>query len=93
MKGHSFGIWRRWQAKSTSPDRRSKGKKKSRRFALEARLESLEARELLTVTYNGGALLTNVQAQAVYLGSAWNTNSSLQSQTQTTDQFLSTLTS
>lgn len=45
------------------------------------------------MTYNGGALLTDVQAQAVYLGSAWNTNTSLQSQMQPTDQFLSTLVS
>jgi hypothetical protein len=45
----------------------------------------------LTVTYQGGALLTNVEAQAVYLGSAWNTNTALQSQAQSTDQFLSTI--
>jgi hypothetical protein len=94
MKGHSLGMWRRWQEKSASLSRRPKGKKKTpRRLSVDARLETLEPRELLTVTYNGGALLTNVQAQAVYLGSAWNTNASLQSQTTQTDQFLSTLTS
>jgi len=40
-------------------------------------MESLEGREVLTVTYFGGNLLKNVEAQAVYLGSGWG------SQTQT----------
>lgn len=48
---------------------------------------------MLTVTYGGGALLTNVEAQAVYLGSDWNSNSTLQSQAQATDKFLATLVS
>lgn len=43
------------------------------------------------MTYQGGALLTNVEAQAVYLGSDWNTNASLKSQAQATDQYLSAL--
>lgn len=43
------------------------------------------------MTYQGGALLTSVEAQGVYLGSAWSTNSALQSQSQQTDQFLSAL--
>ncbi|HVC98361.1 MAG TPA: hypothetical protein VND64_32140, partial [Pirellulales bacterium] len=55
------------------------------------RAELLEARELLTVTYNGGALLANVEAQPVYLGSDWSTSSSLQTQIQSTNQFVSTL--
>lgn len=48
---------------------------------------------MLTVTYGGGALLTNVEAQAVYLGSDWSSNSALQSQAQSTDKFLATLVS
>jgi hypothetical protein len=44
------------------------------------RFEQLESRELLTVTYHGGALLTHVEAQPVFLGSDWATNSSLTSQ-------------
>ncbi|MGH7138667.1 MAG: hypothetical protein ACREHD_23220, partial [Pirellulales bacterium] len=67
------------------------GAKRRRGRSAAIRFERLEARELLTVTYNGGALLTNVEAQAVYLGSQWSTNSSLQSQATATDQYLSTL--
>lgn len=58
---------------------------------MAGQIELLESRELLTVTYQGGALLTNVEAQAVYLGSDWNTSSPLKTQAQSTDQFLSTL--
>jgi hypothetical protein len=39
------------------------------------RLESLEDRTVPTVNYYGGALLTNVEAQGVYLGSGWNGSS------------------
>ncbi|MGH7140509.1 MAG: fibronectin type III domain-containing protein [Pirellulales bacterium] len=88
MNGRSFGFWQTWQARP-----RNKRQPTPRRALKSGRLERLESRELLTVTYNGGALLTNVEAQAVYLGSAWNTNTSLQSQAQATDQFLSTLVS
>jgi len=41
---------------------------------IAAEIERLESRELLTVTYHGGALLTAVEAQAVYLGGDWNSN-------------------
>jgi hypothetical protein len=54
-------------------------------------LESLESRELLTVTYHGGQLLSNVEAQPVYLGSDWAINSTLQVQTAAIDQFMSSL--
>src|SRR5258705_228357 len=50
--------------------------------------ERLEAREMLTVTYHGGALLTNVEAQAVYLGSDWNSNATLNSQAAALDQYV-----
>lgn len=43
------------------------------------------------MTYQGGALLTSVEAQGVYLGSDWNTNASLKTQAQATDAFLATL--
>src|SRR5437660_8519968 len=33
--------------------------------------ERLESREMLTVTYHGGALLTHVEAQPVFMGSGW----------------------
>lgn len=54
---------------------------------------ALEARTLLTVTYHGGALMPNVQTQAIYLGSDWQSTSTLQTQTGQFDQFLSTLVS
>jgi Fibronectin type III domain len=56
-----------------------------------AQVETLESRALLTVTYHGGALLTAVEAQAVYLGSDWKSNASLQSQTTQLDQFVGTI--
>jgi hypothetical protein len=55
------------------------------------RFEQLESREMLTVTYHGGALLTHVEAQAVYLGSDWSTNSSLTSQAAALDSYVSYL--
>ena len=52
-------------------------------------MESLERREVLTVTYYGGNLLKNVEAQAVYLGSGWSS----QTQTRSTmDSFLADVT-
>jgi hypothetical protein len=41
------------------------------------RLEALEDRFVPTVTYHGGNLLFHVEVQGVYLGSAWQNNSSL----------------
>jgi len=43
---------------------------------------------MLTVTYHGGALLKSVEAEAVYLGSDWQTQSSLTSQAAAIDQYL-----
>ena len=56
-----------------------------------AGFEQLESRQVPTVTFHGGQLLANVEAQAVYLGSDWSTNASLTSQTAAFDQFLSYL--
>lgn len=52
------------------------------------RFEQLESREMLTVTYHGGALLTNVEAQAVFLGADWNSNSTLTNQAASLNQFV-----
>lgn len=87
MQGR-FDGWR-WFGTAGRGEKRGGKRRKTRKHA--ARFERLESRELLTVTYNGGALLTNVEAQAVYLGSQWASNASLQSQASATDQFLSTL--
>ena len=58
-----------------------------------ADVETLEPRRLLTVTFHGGAVLANVEAQNVFLGSDWQTTSSLQTQKTTLDQYTSMLVS
>lgn len=83
-----MNIWRKWRASRLAF--KAKARKTRRRLAGGGRFEWLEARELLTVTDNGGGVLPNVQAQAVYLGSQW-ANSSMSSQITQTDQFLSAL--
>jgi hypothetical protein len=39
------------------------------------RVEALEAREVPTVTFHGGAVLQNVEVQGLYYGSDWSTSS------------------
>jgi hypothetical protein len=51
-------------------------------------VESLEGRALMTVTPHGGAVLPNVEVQALYYGSNWYNNSSLFSQTGQFEGFL-----
>src|SRR4051812_32282764 len=51
-------------------------------------VERLESREMLTVTYHGGALMTSVAAQAVYMGSDWSTNTALVSQAANLDKYV-----
>lgn len=94
MKGRFSGLGRKGQWGFGIAGARKEGQRKGRRrLSVAGQVEKLEARELLTVTYQSGALLTNVEAQAVYLGSDWSANSSLQSQAKATDQFLSTIVS
>src|SRR6185369_13493575 len=57
---------------------------------IAAQVEQLESRQLLTVTYQGGALIAHVEAQAVYLGSDWNSAAQQTEKTQL-DQFVSTV--
>src|SRR5690242_773819 len=77
-------LWTQWISR---PEGR--GRRRRRPFSpVAAEIEQLESRALLTVTYHGGALLTNVEVQAVYLGSDWQTNTSLHSQAGQLDQFL-----
>jgi hypothetical protein len=68
---------------------------KARRAVRQARLglECLEAREVPAVTPHGGAVLPNVQVQALYLGSDWQNNSTYYNQSRTLDNFLGTLVS
>ena len=53
------------------------------------RLEQLESRLQPSVTYHGGALLTHVEAQAVYLGSDWTATTAAVAESQTLDKFVS----
>ncbi len=56
------------------------------------RCEALESREVPTVNFYGGNLLPHVEAQAVFLGSAWSTNPTAAAQTGTVNSFLGDLT-
>ena len=50
--------------------------------------ERMESREVLSVTFHGGQLLSNVEAQPVYLGSDWSTNQTLNNSTASIDTFV-----
>ena len=85
-----FASWLR-QTFISHTRRHSRNGARRRRCAANSRIEHLESREVLTVTFHGGQLLAHVEAQGVYLGSDWNTNTSLKNQAATLDQFLSYL--
>ena len=59
--------------------------RRGRAFGLSC-VERLESREMLTVTYHGGALLAHVEAQPVFMGSDWS-GASLTSQAGSLNQF------
>jgi hypothetical protein len=59
----------------------------TRRRTVRPNLEGLERREVPTVTYNGGAVLPNVEVQNVYYGSDWYNNSTYYQQTGTLENF------
>src|SRR5207247_1272437 len=50
--------------------------------------EPLEGRQVMTVTYHGGAVLPHVEAQALYLGSDFLNNTTYYQQTGALDGFL-----
>jgi hypothetical protein len=52
-------------------------------------VEALESREVPTVTYHGGALLSNVEVQAVYYGSDWTSSPAMQAQMSQLENYLS----
>ncbi len=66
---------------------------KNRRDVRSAQIELLESRKLLTVTFQGGPVLANVETQAVFLGADWQTNATLRAQTTQINQFLTTIVS
>ena len=87
-----FGSWLR--AKAKSPRRLSVRRRKRPIDAfspLAAEVQQLESRALLSMTYHGGALLSAVEAQSVYLGSDWQTTAALQTQIGQLNQFASTI--
>src|SRR6478736_286821 len=86
-------LWSRLRKLFVSEaNRKSNRARRSRTRSFSGgRFEQLESREMLTVTYHGGALLTHVETQAVYLGSDWSTNSSLTSQAAALDSYVSYL--
>jgi len=93
MAHRLFSFWQMVESRLAAL--RGRGWRRTRRNRLyfspvPAQVEQLESRVLLTVTYNGGDIITNVNAQAVYLGSQW-ANSSMQSQETQLDSFLSTI--
>src|SRR5262245_44750538 len=51
-------------------------------------IERLEAREVFNATFHGGALIPHVEAQAVFLGTQWKTNTTLQTEAATIDNML-----
>src|SRR5437879_9177940 len=69
-------------ARKSSPKRRI-GAGKAR-----LQLEGLEERQVMSVTYHGGATLPNVEVQGVYYGDDWSDNSTLYSQTGHLEGFL-----
>jgi hypothetical protein len=95
MKASYMGCWRWLQKRAASAAgfyaRRSGRRETGGRAFIAAQVETLESRQLLSVTYHGGALLPNVEAQAVYLGASWQSNPSLQTQKGQIETFVSGL--
>ena len=94
MQGLSVGFWRWFQAKMAAVKGQTPNRLRRQRTSsvstFAAEVEKLESRELLTVTFQGGAVITNVAVQNVYLGSDW-TGKALQNQAAQLDKFDSTL--
>jgi hypothetical protein len=56
--------------------------------ATHLKVEVLEDRTVPTVTFHGGALLSHVQVQGLYLGDQWSSNPTLRGQVSYLDGFL-----
>jgi hypothetical protein len=85
------------EGSSSSKDRDSRTIRKSnvRRVrpqrAAFGHFERMESREVLSVTFHGGQLLSQVEAQPVYLGLDWSANAALHQSEASIDQFVSYL--
>lgn len=79
-----------WLRMSCRSDGRTTRLSDRRKTGKSLRLETLESRDLMAVTYHGGALLSAVEAQPVYMGADWN-SSTLATQKTALDSFASYL--
>src|SRR5262249_30573642 len=73
------------------PPARNDPRRSSSQQRVRPRLEQLEDRRLLAVTYHGGALLAQVEVEPVFYGPYWNSAAG-QQQASDLDNFLSFLT-
>ena len=84
-----FRSLRQWIADQARPGRPRRTA--TRRNHSRPSFESLEGRQLMTVTYHGGAVLPHVEVQALYYGSDWFNNSTYYSQTGYLEGFLNNI--
>jgi hypothetical protein len=91
MPPHPLAL-RRLLSRPVAPTRarRSPGQPR-RRPGPALLLEALEDRSLPTVTFRGGALLANVEAQGVYLGNQWQNDSTASAQAGYLEGYLSSI--
>ena len=95
MQGFT-GLWRRLLSHWESARFHGAGNPRRQRLRpdcrIAAEIEKLQSRELLSsVTYHGGALISNVEVQNVYLGSDWQTSRGLKAQEARLNAFSSML--
>src|SRR5437762_2418661 len=79
--------FRNWFRKSSRPVRPCVGVTR-RPARAQLTVEALEERQVPTVTYHGGAVLQNVEAQAVFLGSDWAASATYSAQKGQLDNYL-----
>jgi hypothetical protein len=80
-------MWKQW----SRPVSRSRGRLSRRVSPVRPRLEALEDRRVPTVTFFGGNVLPQVQAQALYLGNEFS-SAPANTETATLDAFLKDIT-
>jgi hypothetical protein len=86
------GFWiSRMFKKESRVDSRSGRQQNRRSSPTRPRVEALEGRQVPTVSFLGGNVLSQVQAQALYLGNAFS-SSSVKTDTATLDAFLKDVT-
>src|SRR5262249_34498116 len=85
MKSALNNLWK--SVRNQGLSRSATGRKTRSRLELE----QLEDRQVLSVAYHGGALMPNVEVQALYYGSDWNNNSTYYNQTGYLEGFLNNI--